>query len=195
MKKTIIALVLCLFITQCQETNTGSNNSSTINKASTASENQTPENISITEIGTTQTENSVLNDYTKSSFSDFIYFHNSENKIIIDYDFFPEETDFDSQTKMATLSCLDSHDQENSEISININLSAPTDDIESCQAIELDLSSAQFTLEGLEFELEKEELNLFKKDFQIAISKSGFVNSDSGKLISSDLESRLEDMI
>lgn len=133
------------------------------------------EGVTVTEIdtsATTSTQNPLAN-YTQSAFSKYLYFSGDGKKVLIDFNFFPQGADFDSQKKQVTIPCeYQITDDENVSASVN----APVDE-EPCEiSIVVDLSQATFLFYGVEFSFDT-SLDAFDKQFEFKITAQGFVDS------------------
>lgn len=132
--------------------------------------------ISISAIDTKNTS-TLQNDFDQSNYSKFIYFHQNKNRVVLDYNFFPEGSDFDSEKKTVVLPCAKPIPDEDR---LNINLSIPVQEA-PCKTRSLDVAGATFTLLGLEFEFDR-VLELFAEDYGFVLTVDGFVDSESGEL-------------
>lgn len=172
--KTLIGiLIITVSLAACNEEDSSATSEATLNTTD-------EDGVTVTEIDTTSATSTVLTDYDQSSFSKYVYWHKTEDKILIDYDFFPSGSDFDSQTKKATLPCEFGEDDQ--DTAVNVNVSAPTDPGE-CENIEIDLSAATFTIDGVEFAFSA-TLEIFADDFEFKISSGGFTDSVTGTALS-----------
>lgn len=132
-------------------------------------------NVSISAIET-KSAPALKSDFDQSNFSKFIYFHKDKNRIVLDYNFFPEGSDFDSEKKTVSLPCVKPlPDDEHLSINLNATSNAP------CKSKSLDVSTATFTLLGLEFEFDR-EFDLFAEDYGFVLTADGFVDSEYGEL-------------
>lgn len=129
--------------------------------------------------GTESATTTVLDDYDQSSFSKYVYWHKVENKILIDYNFFPEETDFDDTTDKVAFPC-DFLNVDEGATDVNVNVNAGSSD--ECDRAELSVAQATFTIDGLVFDF-SDSFTLFVSDFGFKITNAGFVQSDSGSSI------------
>jgi len=195
MKKTITILLFSFLFLACNETVT-----------TNSSDNLTSGNDGTTITGITTTPSNLLESYTLSSFSQHIYFHKTEDKILIDYNFFPAEADICQQVtynaetningcqtaKSVVMPCAYQPLTENDLLSINI--SAPTE-TEACDTeVVLDMSQAEFTVEGFVFTFEG-TLTVFDPYFEFSITNDGFVDvDDSQKLDFESADIDLEDV-
>lgn len=216
-KKILIArfvlfFILIVGISACNEaqniTDSSTNTSTSSLTNSDTSKDQSSETssgeseISVTPItDTTSAVDLISEDYTVSGFSTHIYFHNSENKVLIDYLFFPEGVDFDSQKKTVEISCYQTEnisDDDNLSISINLPESGEASECEEGNYV-IDLSNASFALDKtkdlvLIFDLE-ESLDIFKDDFGFVITKTGIQVESTGEYLDLGTDVTLEDII
>lgn len=177
-------LLALLMLGGCNEAEDSSGSADQLNSASDA-------DATITELPTSGTA-SVLTDYAKSSFSNYIYFHKTESKILIDFAFFPDGSDPDSQAKTISIPCLS---EENSgDTAVSIGLSAPTEGSHACTDVSLNLSEATFTNDGLVFSF-SESFTLFASQYSFNITRAGFVDSQTSEAIAASVSSRLADVI
>lgn len=131
--------------------------------------------ISISAIDAKKTP-ALQNDFDQSNYSKFVYFHQNKNRIVLDYNFFPEGSDFDSQNKTVALPCAKPL-PDDGHLNINLNAASNT----PCKPKSLDVSDATFTLLGLEFEFDR-EFDLFAETYGFVLTADGFVDSESGEL-------------
>lgn len=169
----LLIIALLLGFTACNQADTGETTAdSTLNANSSAG------GSTVTPVdGTESATSTVLGSYDQSSFSRYIYWHKVEDKILIDYNFFPEGTDFDDPGKKATLPCGIGEDNDDA-VDVNANVNATTGTDSECEQIELDLALATFTIDGLEFAF-SDSLDLFSVDFGFKIAAAGFINSST----------------
>lgn len=110
--------------------------------------------------------------YTQTTFSRYVYEKSGEDVFLIDFNFFPEGTDFDSQAKTAALPCETTTD---TDAAIDVNATEEED----CDKLTVDLSSATFTFIGLEISHDESQ-QLFVEDFEFKITTDGFVDPLDG---------------
>lgn len=183
--KAISALIVAVLSVACQEgggvpgaVQSAQKNTSTEQKGIGLNQDaMTDENgVSITKVEGQKAPLTILQDFDQSPFSKFVFFHKNKNKILIDYNFFPEGSDFDSQKKEVRIPCqfLLNKDQ-----GPNVNVSAPMADGACKERFKLDIDGAKFTLAGLEFGFD-ETFDLFADEFGIALTPVGFVDAQTG---------------
>lgn len=164
----LLIIVLLLGVVSCNEEDSSTGSTDSTLNASVSTVN-----------GTESSTASVLGDYDQSSFSKYIYWHKIENKVLIDYNFFPESTDFDSQEKQVSIPCDFMEDTDTGGADVDLN--APTGNV-GCEDVELDVSSAVFTIDGLEFSF-SESLDIFSTQFGFKLTSSGFTLSETGAVL------------
>ncbi len=177
-------LLALLMLGGCNEGEDASSSADQLNSASGDAD------ATITELPTSGTA-SVLTDYAKSSFSNYIYFHKTESKILIDFAFFPDGSDPDSQAKTIIIPCLS--EQNSGDAAVAIGLSAPTEGSRACTDVSLNLSEATFTNDGLVFSF-SESFTLFASQYSFNITRLGFVDSQTSEAIAASVSSRLSDV-
>jgi hypothetical protein len=182
--KRIGCLLAFLILSGCNEAEDASNGADLLNSASDAAD------ATITELPTSGIA-SVLTDYAKSSFSNYIYFHKTESKLLIDFAFFPDGSDPDSVAKTISIPCLS--EQNSDDAAVAIGLSAPIESDGSCEAVSLSLLAATFTNDGLVFSF-SEPFTLFASQYDFNITRSGFVDSQTSEAIAASVSSRLADV-
>lgn len=110
-----------------------------------------------------------------------IYLDSTNDKILLGWNFFPDEHDFDSNSMVLTLPCESTYEYE-TEWGVNVSVSVPLTD-EPCEdTIAIDVSSADAEAYGLIFDFSG-EFELFDDDLGFKITTSGFETS-SGTTIS-----------
>jgi len=187
MKKIVSIILFSFLFLACNETIT-----------TNASDNLMNGNDGTAITGITTTTSNLLESYTQATFSEYVYFHKTENKILIDYNFFPAQADICQQVtynaetningcqtaKTVVMPCAYQPLTENDLLSINV--SAPIEEETCDQEVILDMSSAEFSVEGLIFAFEG-TLNIFNSYFEFSITNDGFVDTDDSQKL--DFES------
>lgn len=179
MSKTTIGIFFSLLLLACQ--NPGATDVLSAEESETTLEASDGESggVSITEIESgSSTATNPLDGYSQSEFSKYVYVANSGKKFLIDFNFFPEGTDFDSQEKTLAIPCEYTNMPE--EVDVNVSVDVEEDECES--DIVIDLNGATFSFIGLEF-IYEENLDVFDSDFEFKISSAGFVDSLDGEKI------------
>lgn len=193
-----LALVVFSFLcVSCEEEITDSGDSSQ-DSALTSTGSDADSTVTITEIDTTSSQaQSQLDQYSASSFSKYIYFHKTEDKILLDYNFFPKGSDlcqqaaYDAESnplgcktdKTIVIPCDYKTRIEDDLLSVNISAST---EISQCESdIVIDLSSAEFTTDGLVFSFTG-SLNIFENDFEFRITKDGISYGGDGATLKFD---------
>lgn len=183
MKKTTIGILFTILCLSCQ--NPGATDLVSTEDSDTAlaaSEGESSD-ATITEIQSgSSTATNLLDGYSQSGFSKYIYVANSGKKFLVDFNFFPEGSDFDSQEKTVAIPCEYTDMPE--EVDVNVSVDVEEDACES--DIVIDLNDATFSFIGLEF-IYEESLDIFDSDFEFKISSAGFVDSLDGEKV--DIES------
>jgi len=183
MKKTTIGILFTLLCLACQNPGVTDLVSTEDSETALAANDEESGDVSITEIQSgSSTATNPLEGYSQSEFSKYVYIANSGKKFLIDFNFFPEGSDFDSQEKTVAIPCEYTDMPE--EVDVNVSVDVEEDACES--DIVMDLNSATFSFIGLEFTYE-ESLDIFDSDFEFKISSVGFVDSLDGKKV--DIES------
>lgn len=187
MRKSTLGLFYTLFFLACQNpgatdttmTEVGETTLTADDGGSATSDEDDSTTVSITEIQSgSSTATNPLEGYSQSEFSKYVYIANSGKKFLIDFNFFPEGTDFDSQEKTVTIPC--EYTEMPEEVDVNVSVDVEESDCES--EIVIDLSGASFSFVGLEFAYE-ESLDVFDDNFEFKISTDGFVDSLDGEKI------------
>lgn len=188
MKKMSAILAWVLVFSACNEGEGVSAQS-----AHSTSEN-TEGSVTISAIGTSGTFSN-LSQYSQSSFSKHVYFHLTENKILIATNFFPTGSDICSQAtydektnpngcqvdQTVVVPC-DFSDAVLEDDRLSFNMSAG----DACEDdIVVDLSAAEFTTDGLVFDFDG-SLVVFDSDFEFKISKQGFVDGNDNAVLNFD---------
>lgn len=141
------------------------------------------ETAEITPIDTNSDNDAAMASYALTAFSKYVYIQADAKTFLIDFNFFPAGTDFDSQNKTATLPC---DAVEGNESGATVSMSAAGED-EECAAVVVDLSQATFTFVGLEFSFEA-SLDVFAETFEFKITPEGITDAADGELIELDAE-------
>lgn len=197
MKRTLAILAVVLVFSACNETGTDGSSADSLN--STAEDS-----VTISAIDTSDTSSS-LSDYTQSDFSEHVYFHSTESKILIAYDFFPTGSDVCSQAtydedtnpngcqvdQTVVVPC-DFSDAVLDDDMLSFNVSAS--DSDACEDdIVVDFSDAGFTIDGLVFDFDG-SLGAFDSDFEFKVSEQGFIDSNDNSVLDLDSDAKLEDV-
>ncbi len=152
----------------------------------------------------TTTTSNELSNYTVTTFSENIYLHNSAEKILVSYDFFPTGSDVCQQAtydatsnpngcRVAKTVVLPCAFQSVTDDMLSTSVSAATD-TESCdnQTV-IDADAAEFTVHGLVFSAAV--VDVFETDFEFKITRDGFVDvSDDTALTFSNADVDLENV-
>jgi hypothetical protein len=188
-KQLITCAIVAVFLFGCNEAATSSSSSSSLNSTSDDS------SVSVDAMDTSSTS-SDLSSYTMSSFSMHVYFHNSEDKMIVTDDFFPDGSDTCSQATYDADTNPNGCQQDGSvvipcefqEAALDEWLSVSTSASDSsCEDdIVVDLSSGSFSLDGWVFEAT--ELTAFADDFDFNIGSSGFVDTGDSAIVVVDTD-------
>lgn len=193
--KTVSVLITVFFCVSCRGDglDLAQKNTSVVQKdaeqTDTLSEN---EEVSIVKLEGQKESRSLLEDFDQSPFSKFIYFHKNKNKLLIDYNFFPEGSDFDSQKKEVRIPCqFLLKEKEGASVGLNAPISGG-----SCRKnFSLDIKAAKFTLAGLEFAFD-ESFDLFEDDFGMILTPDGFFDTQSGAALEEPFsEATLENFV
>lgn len=196
MKRSFSLALLCAFcITACNEVETSSSGSNaesvTANdaaKSSTENSVGASETVETTEITAIDADSDndaaeTMSSYAPSSFSQYVYVKSDTKVFLIDFNFFPEGTDFDSQNKTATLPCETAAPEGSGA---TVSMSAPEEG-DGCEAVVVDLTSATFTFVGLEFAYE-DSLDVFSEALEFKITPEGIADASDGEVIDLDFE-------
>lgn len=183
LKHLFFFLMSLVFMTSCNELQ---ENSATL--ASDAAKNadsaqESSSQAEITEINVEESGGSdSLQGYQQSSFSKYIYVKDDGSEFLVDFNFFPKGTDFDSEKKMATVSCeyMPVFDEE-----LSASLNAPLGEIPCSENVEIDLSQAEFSFLGLVYQ---GGIETFSEQFDFQVSLEGFVDVLDGQLVVIDSE-------
>lgn len=188
--KRILILGLILSLWSCNELDGTSATTTT----ETANVTTATDTAAITEIDTSSvSSSSSLEDYDQAGFSPYIYFHKTESQILLDYDFFPEGFDSDSQAKTLSIPCEYETTSDNDLLSTGTS-QAETEEA-SCEDIVLDLSAATFTLDGIRLDFDT-SLDIFVDHFEFKITRDGFVDSETGETLEfSNSDVTMEDVV
>ncbi|MBF0107338.1 MAG: hypothetical protein HQM16_18660 [Deltaproteobacteria bacterium] len=147
-----------------------------------------PDAATISEINTAPAQASLKDDYNQSGFSQYVYFHKDEGRILIDHNFFPsgsnlchkatydEKTNPNGCKRDFSIAIPCEYRALAGDELLAVNVSASTEDTACKEDIIIDLSTAEFTVEGLVF-TETPPLETFADEFEFAISKDGFVDT------------------
>lgn len=127
----------------------------------------------VTEIDLSGATSPILDAYSQSSFSPYVYFHKGENKIMIDYNFLPSGSDIDSIRKVIEIPCTQDVAGDDK---LSVSLSAPLNDAPCEDGVTVDVSDATFTVAGMEFGF-SETLDVFVFDFDVLVTRNGFVDA------------------
>jgi len=154
---------------------------------------------SITTIDTSNTS-SDLDNYEQSSFSTYVYFHKTEEKTLVDYNFFPVDKDVCQQ---ATYNADTNPNGCQTDMTVIVPCESVLSDDDllliqsseesSCDDIVVSFSDADFTLDGLVFAT-KSTISNFNDDFGFTISSNGFQDSEGNSLSFSSNDITLEDV-
>ena len=175
---TLFCCVLGLLVSSCQGMD-GSGETVLLAK----DENGVPENSDQGSVTISKVEGKKSDDPTaefdQSAFSKFVFFHKDGHKILINYNFFPEGSDFDSQKKIVHIPC-DFVLPEDERLSVSI--SATEAQTPCVGELDLELSQAVFTLGGLVLSFD-ENFSALEKDFGVRLTREGAEEAVSGELI------------
>lgn len=175
--KRILILGFILSLWSCNELE----GTSTTATTETANVTTATDAATITEIDTSSvSSSSSLEDYNQASFSPYIYFHKTESQILLDYNFFPEGFDSDSQAKTLSIPCEYETTSDNDLLSTGAS-QAETEEA-SCEDIVLDLSAATFTLDGIRLDFSS-SLDIFVDHFEFRITRDGFIDSETDETL------------
>lgn len=199
MKRVLSILALVLAFSACNEVDSDDSSATSLNNTGDSGDSVT---ISVLDTSDTSTS---LSDYDQSSFSEHIYFHSTESKILVVYDFFPTGSDVCSQAtydedtnpngcqvdQTVVVPCNFSDEALDDDM-LSFNVSAS--DSDTCDDdIVVDFSDAEFTTEGLVFTFSG-SLDAFDSDFEFKISEEGFVDSNDNSVLDLNSDAALEDV-
>lgn len=183
-KGLVAGLLVVLILVSCQELGVGEGQTSDKSLVQTEGETNQPGDVqendpTISKIQTQDatTASDLLKGFKQSTYSKFVYFGEGKKKILIDYNFFPEGTDFDSQLKQVSIPCSYGR-TENS--GLNVTVSSTDEAAAECEPYLLDVAGAKFTLAGLELEFDQ-SFELFSREFGVTLTRDGFFDSESGE--------------
>jgi len=121
--------------------------------------------------------------FRQSSFSKYVYLDEANQKLLLDWNFFPS-TRYDSSAKTLTLPCEVSVSQTTVD-GLNYNQSVPLGVDDDCTTdLVVDLSEATFEVYGLVFSFDG-VLDVLLYDFDLLITSGGFKDSE-GRILSVD---------
>lgn len=182
-----------------------SQQASILEQADQQSSNATSNNTGVSSV-TSQTSQT-REQYSVSSFSQWIYIHNTENKILIDVNFLPEGHDLCQQAtynadtnpygcqqdQSVSIPCEYNSIPESDLLNVNLSVSTTTPVASTCtNPIVVDLSDAVFDASGLIFTT---PVSAFATDFGFNITNSGFTDSTDGTFLTFDSQDvKLEDV-
>lgn len=129
--------------------------------------------VTITEITTNTGSTSSLEGFTQTSFSKHIYRKDGTSTYLIDFNFFPAQTDFDSVKKAAIIPC---DYNTTSDENVNVSLNTPTTETPCDSGLSVDLSQATFTFLGIEFTMDA-SIDVFVDIFEFKITATGFIDA------------------
>lgn len=134
----------------------------------------------------------------ENNYCDHILFHKTEALVLIDYNFFPAGTDVCQQVtydaelnpegdcrtaKTVVLPCgFDGASAEGDDL-LSVSISAPTGDGSCDGQLVIDLSAAEFTIDGLVFSFVS-SLDVFANDLGFKITRDGIIKSSDGTILS-----------
>src|SRR3989339_506288 len=185
----IVMLVVVFFYVGCTQTGSSSSGGGSQNLS-----NGSGDATDITEI--TPATSKLKDSYEVSSFSEYVFFHKEDTNILLDYNFFPAGSDicqqaaYDAQTnpngckqdKTVELPCGYQEAPEDDLLSISLNADPNIATTDCADKIILDMSQAEFTVEGLVFSYD-DTLDVFVEDFEFMIAKKGFVDAASDAVL------------
>lgn len=188
--KHIFIFGLFLSLWGCNELESTSTTATT----ETANVTTATDAAAITEIDTSSVgSSSSLADYDQAGFSTYVYFHKTEGQILLDYNFFPEGFDSDSQAKTLSIPC--EYETTSDDDLLSTSTSATETEEASCEDIVLDLGAATFTLDGICFDFSS-SLTIFVDHFGFTITRDGFVDSETGETLEfPDSDVSMEDVV
>ena len=117
--------------------------------------------------------------FAVSSFSEYVYTDNANQKLLIDWNFFPS-TQYDSEAKNLLLPC-DAENVTTTAEGLTYSESIPLGDSSCSSGVLLDLSDATFETYGLVFAFSG-TLNVLADDFDISITSTGFKSTQGESL-------------
>lgn len=198
-------MVLVFWGSACNES--GSSSVSTVDATAVNAATASTSTTSIEAIDTTNTS-SGLEAYTQSTFSDFVYLHKTDNKLLLTYDFFPagydlcQQATYNAQTNPSgctqdlsiSIPCTFSSITDDDLLSVSISATTDAGENTDCaNPIIVDLSAAEFTVDGLIFDITTGAVDAFAQDFEFLIDVDGFYDaSDDAKLNLTDSVVNLE---
>lgn len=183
MKKWLTALALSVFFLSCA--------------GSVVDEEVGQNTLSLTTIQGTSSSDRESYDQ-ENNYSDYILFHLTEPKTLIDYNFFPAGSDVCQQAtydaelnpeglcrtaKTVVLPCGYEGVEDEADDFLSASISAPLDDGSCTDHLIVDLSEAEFTIDGLVFPFSG-SLDVFAADLGFKITQEGIVNATTGAAIS-----------
>lgn len=183
-------IILVLIFSACNEGDSPDSHAASLNNSANSSDDL----VTVSVINTSGTSTD-LSLYTVSSFSKHVYFHSTQDKILIAYDFFPTGSDICSQAtydektnpngcqvdQTVVVPC-DFSDAALEDDMLSFNMSVG----DACEDdIVVDLSAAEFTTDGLVFDFSA-SLDAFDSDFEFKISKQGFVDGNDNAVLNFD---------
>jgi len=190
MKKLITTLVLLLAVAACSSNQSGS--TSDLN----------PVNLSNGNTGITSLQGTNVSDRDnydqEANFCDNILFHKTEARVLIDYNFFPQGADVCQQAtydaelnpaslcrteKTVVLPCGFEGTDEAVDSLLAVDISAPVGGESCSEHLVLDVSSAEFTVDGLVFPFSS-SLDVFANSLGFRITREGIVDVSNGALLS-----------
>jgi hypothetical protein len=190
MKKTLTTVTLVFALVACGSGQTGS--SSEQEAAQLSNGNSTV----ITAI--TPTASSDRDNYDQeTNFCDYILFHKTEALVLIDYNFFPAGTDVCQQVtydaelnpegdcktaKTVVLPCGFEEVDVESDDMLSVSVSAPTGTTTCETSLVLDVSSAEFTIDGLAIPF-TDSLDIFANSLGFKITRSGIVDAATSEIL------------
>lgn len=202
MNKYLLIIFISLFVA-CS----GAGTSSTTGGGPSNAQTGTPSAIT----GIPVSNTSQLDDYSAADFSTVIFFHKTENKILVSYNFFPngsdvcEQSSYDADTNpngcrtsgTVVLPCGYEGLEDNDYLSIDV--SAFTTDTNCTDKLAVSMTGGEFTVDGLVFSFAS-SLDVFVSDFGFKITRDGFVDSENGSILvlsssSADLQDVYESVL
>lgn len=194
MKHIVLILALMFFGVACNESGSNTNQTTTTANASTGSATTS---TTVEAIDTTN-KSTGLEAYTKSTFSDFIYLHKTDNKLLVTYDFFPAGYDLCqqatynaqsnpngcTQNESVSIPCTFSSVADDDLLSVSINAETDAGEPAVCASpIIVDLTTAEFTVDGLVFDVTSGAVDVFAEDFEFLIDVDGFYDSTDDAIL------------
>lgn len=134
----------------------------------------------------------------ENNYSAYILFHMTEPKALIDYNFFPAGSDVCQQVtydpelnpegacktaKTVVLPCGYEGAEPDADDLLSVSISAPLDDAVCDDQLIIDLSAAEFTIDGLVFPFSG-SLDVFADDLGFKITQTSIVDAVTGAAIS-----------